>query len=267
MKANLYTIKPISNLHVGSGVVNLGVVDNLVQRDVLTGLPNINASSLKGALREYFTHSAGEDKEKKKVINKIFGSPVKGEERFPGSSRFFDANLLAIPVRSDKVPFFLATCPSVVRNLIDTVKLFEIKLDGLGLLDKLAKEKPLSVFNLNQVGAFVEDLDKQTVLSTLNILKLPPLFGDAPLLLLSNEQFSTLCNDYHLPVIARNHLENGKSKNLFYEQVVPRFSVFYFVVIEEGNSCFSVDGELIQIGANASIGYGFCKFARIASKS
>lgn len=273
MDVKLYKITPISNLHVGSGAVNFGVVDNLIQRDALTGLPVVNASSLKGALREHFTRST---KNVKIDIGQIFGSPVKGSNRSPGSTRFFDANLLAIPVRSDKVPFFLATCPSVIKDLISKVTLFKIDLDGLDvLLEQLTNAAPLSVFNKGQEDALVEDLDGKTGLVedldgkkglSQNISKLSPIFGNAPLLLVSDAQFKTLCDDNHLPVIARNYLNNGKSENLFYEQVIPRSSVLYFLMIEDKYK-LPLDNEVIQIGANASVGYGFCLFNQLVSKA
>ncbi len=55
MKTELYKIITLSNLHVGCGDINFDVIDNQVQRDPITQLPNINSSSLKGAFREHFT--------------------------------------------------------------------------------------------------------------------------------------------------------------------------------------------------------------------
>ena len=55
MKTELYKITTLSNLHVGSGDINFDVIDNQVQRDSITNLPNINSSSLKGAFREHFS--------------------------------------------------------------------------------------------------------------------------------------------------------------------------------------------------------------------
>ena len=54
MTTRMYVINTLSNMHVGSGEVNYGVIDNLIQRDSVTNLPNINSSGLKGAIREYF---------------------------------------------------------------------------------------------------------------------------------------------------------------------------------------------------------------------
>lgn len=81
MKAHLYHIETISNLHVGSGEANEGVIDNLIQRDAITDLPVIHSSSLKGALREHFKTS--------KVVKYIFGSEANDTScREAGAFRF-----------------------------------------------------------------------------------------------------------------------------------------------------------------------------------
>ena len=72
----------------------------------------------------------------------------------------------------------------------------------------------------------------------------------------------------HLPVIARNKLEDGKSENLWYEEVVPAESRFVFFVSYDNEEIFKefdeiIQKELIQIGANGSIGYGFCKITKV----
>ena len=60
-----------------------------------------------------------------------------------------------------------------------------------------------------------------------------------------------------------------KDKNLSYEEVVPRESVFYTGVInsqhidEFEDFCKKLEENLVQIGANATIGYGFTKFEEV----
>jgi len=61
MKYELYKITAMTNMHVGSGDMNFGVIDKLVQRDSLTGYPVIYSSSLKGALREFFKNETSEN--------------------------------------------------------------------------------------------------------------------------------------------------------------------------------------------------------------
>ena len=70
---------------------------------------------------------------------------------------------------------------------------------------------------------------------------------------------------YDLPVIARNHLDNGISKNLWYEEYVPYSSVLYMVVMTPDGEdiALELDGEIVQFGGNASIGCGFTKITKL----
>ena len=96
-----------------------------------------------------------------------------------------------------------------------------------------------------------------------------------------NELFSQIC-DFGLPVIARNSLdEKGISENLFYEEILPRRSVLWFMTgtydhffkKEENSFSGAFDffekrliRDNIQMGANASIGYGVTSIKRVGGK-
>ncbi|MCC8142633.1 MAG: hypothetical protein LUD02_02810 [Tannerellaceae bacterium] len=92
------------------------------------------------------------------------------------------------------------------------------------------------------------------------------LFGER-LVLVNEAAMKLITDDTHLPVMARNCLETG-NENLWYEQVLPRFTRLYTIFFsdtkKEKSSMKAFFDELnqgvFQIGANASIGYGFCKF-------
>ncbi len=230
MKATLYTIECISNLHVGSGQDNDGVIDGLIQRDVVTSLPCINASSLKGALREHceeWNKNHKDDKEKVNVVS-LFGKQVEGETNCaPGKYRFLDASILSIPRPSANVPFVQVTCDEVVTELQDKASLFGV---GLG------------------------DNEKDTILDLANVLETNKC---------SYKDFKKYCENDELPVIARNCLKDGESKNLWYEQVLPRKSRLAFFILhdeDEIDEAFNsaITSVPVQIGANASVGYGIC---------
>jgi len=86
----------------------------------------------------------------------------------------------------------------------------------------------------------------------------PATFHEKPV---ATDNLTSLCHDDNLPIIARNVLENGESKNLWYEQVLPAETVLYTIIQEEGEELAkALDGQIVQIGANATIGYGYCKF-------
>ena len=74
MVINMYKLQNITNMHVGSGGVNYDIIDNQVQKDEITNLPIIHASSLKGALREHFK------KRGNNFIEFIFGSSPSDEK-------------------------------------------------------------------------------------------------------------------------------------------------------------------------------------------
>lgn len=271
---DLYMITALSNMHVGSGDINFGVVDNLVQKDLITSVPIINSSGLKGALREFFNAGGIDDTE----IDYIFGPPQKArkggkKEQSSGMYKFFTANLLTLPARSSKKPFFRATSPMLLRELLNSVELFKLNIAWKEIIEELInnaapeKEKPV-IFEDLGADVIIEDF-KAVYKQFDNVNGLESVLG-CDVAIFHDDDFKELCEN--LPVIARNHLENGKSQNLWYEEVVPRQSRFYFIIAvpdsedtKDINQKFSehLQKNLIQIGANASIGYGFTEIKRI----
>lgn len=265
-----YLITCLTNLHAGSGDTNFGVVDNLVQRDPITNIPVIHASSLKGAIREYFQHlkDTGE-LSGKTTIDYIFGSDTqrdKGTSSNVGHFKFFQADLVSLPVRSNKEPFFRASTHEVIKSIEEKAKQLGLKSFSLDRPKDQPKEKQPIVFEAKFDGCRL-DMYKATGKD-----QKPGLahLGGNPALFHYND-FKQLIKK--LPVIARNKLENGESKNLWYEEVVPRESRFIFFVsrpnTEDGEEAIMVfdektSHESIQIGANASIGYGFTKIEKIS---
>ena len=84
----------------------------------------------------------------------------------------------------------------------------------------------------------------------------------------TNDYLASCCHVDNLPIIARNVLENGESKNLWYEQVLPAETVLYTIIQEENDDLLkALDGKIVQIGAGATIGYGYCKFNCINKES
>lgn len=214
---SVWLIIPQTNLHVGNeSIVNFSVIDKAIQRDVTTGLPCINSSSLKGAIKEYLT-SAKYDENK---IKDLFGSTKKDKNNSQkGSALFFDATLLAIPEQKTN-----GNSPYQLVYSKREVDAFLVKAKTLG-----AKEFTLDTGNWEE-----------------------------------SENFNSLCSDDNLPIIARNCLENGESSNLWYEQVLPAQSVLATIIQTNGKDDLKdMENAIVQIGANATIGYGYCKFIKL----
>lgn len=264
MIKEIYTIRTLTNLHAGSGDANYGIIDKLVQRDPVDEFPIVNASSLKGALRENKKVEKGNNNRHKDIVN-IFGNdPNDNDTSVKGNYYFFEARLLSIPVRSNAMPFFRATS-------VELIEAFTSHLEDLGLTELadrynisdqvVAKGKPSILSSLN-TPVYLEDWAAEKNLPESVSTKLQPIIGDN-IALFEHSDLKDLCR--HLPVIARNHLESGISQNLWYEEVVPRETVFYTVLLRpDGNDLLNIDDQTIQIGGNATIGYGFTKFRKIS---
>lgn len=153
---------------------------------------------------------------------KLFGSDKmdKKNDSQKGEAIFFDAKLLFLPQQDERTLFHYVTSDNVVAMLNDRVKMFDPSFNFA---------KPA---NYNGKAVKTE-----------------------------NEELTGLCSDDNLPIIARNVLDNGESKNLWYEQVLPAETVLYTIIQEKDDElATALDGQIVQIGANATIGYGYCKF-------
>lgn len=252
-----YLITCLTNMHVGSGGANYGVIDNLVQRDPVNNMPTINSSSLKGALREYFKNIWNENDVKLNYIFGSDGSSNRGNENGKegiGHYKFFNADLLVLPVRSNKKPFFRATAQMLVDTINTKAKAFGVT-ELTGNYNKTSPTVKESLPNLR-----LEDWSAST---DTNLNTDSNMGNDVAIF--NDDTFKILAKK--LPVIARNQLDNGTSKNLWYEEVVPRESRFIFFVsrTDKYSDEFetALNNKIVQIGANASIGYGYCKITKL----
>lgn len=235
-KTHVFCLRALTNLHVGAGDSFYGAVDKMVQRDAATHLPTIHSHSLKGALREYFEEEINADRQ---FVNRIFGTPVKGDSKDarPGAYRFFSADLVALPVPEENpdspVAYHLAADEFILGDIRQRLALMDPFWKTLGILGKQVKD-----------AAKLE-------------IKMDTTFS---------KRFKAAAEE--LPVVARNQLENGKSENLWYEELIPRESIFVVAIQsgltsdpdDEKNFLDKINGKVIQIGANATVGYGYCLF-------
>lgn len=278
-KTDLYLIRCITNLHAGSGDADYGVIDNLVQRDPVTSFPCIHASSLKGAIREYFEEYVEDNPDG--FISYIFGSDRNEKDnQQTGSYRFFGASLMSLPVRSTGKPSFRCFSKRTIEDFTDFSKSLNLSINEPQW--KTLKEITASpVIFEGTENTMLENhqanlyLDATQINSILNNTTdgLSKFLGTDVAFCSDENEFKEFTEN--LPVIARNQLENGESKNLWYEEVVPRETRFYtFISVPYANGSpeqndfyihFSnnIDGGVIQIGANATIGYGFCEFKKM----
>lgn len=219
-----------TNLHVGNeSVANYGLIDKAIQRDAVTQLPCINSSSLKGAINEYLTvvlTKSFSPEDRLAIFGVDKGDKSKSTQK--GNTCFFDAHILALPRPNNSTLYELASSDAVLTQFSNRLKTFGIEITPQGLKDKIKA-----------------------------------VCGRTPVIY-PNDKFVEICSDEELPIIARNCLENGESKNLWYEQILPRETVLGTLIL---SGCEKLSEKLnqkvIQIGANATIGYGYCEFIKL----
>jgi len=158
-KTKPFFIKVITPLHAGSGQ-DLGIVDLPIQRERHTGFPKIEASGLKGSIREAFEDIKNHrekienlqmiypdimsdwiiEKDGKKIVNEdnngkkltkfdqaiflLFGPEnVDSDHSHAGALGFIDARILLFPVKSAKGVFAWITCPKVLTRFKEDMEL------------------------------------------------------------------------------------------------------------------------------------------------
>jgi len=143
-----FFIRAITPVHAGSGN-DLGVVDLPIQREGHTGFPKIEASTLKGSIREAFEIKANGDKDKEIKIHLMFGydgTNANGDVKkffeeeldftqFSSAIAFADARILLFPIKSLKGVFAYATCPQVLKRLEEDLKM-ALKKDEIKIKEK-----------------------------------------------------------------------------------------------------------------------------------
>jgi CRISPR-associated protein Cmr4 len=301
-KTTAYLMTNLSNLHAGSGNTNYGIVDRQIQRDSATELPVVHASSLKGAVRDHMEcnlKAMNQDRpgtlsnQGHFKLRAIFGKEIgpgdgsknadeKEDSRFAnlpeeGLVRFHEARALFIPMRSDKRPFYHVTS---LQTLADAREWLELM--GIDELPPMLETDPINesqnlVYDKND--AYVEDILCKKADENDTIKALKSYYRIENLAILNEKDFTRILKS--LPIIARNRLDNGKSVNLWYEEVLPRRTVLLTAVsqydlfdpsdFKDFQKAFDklhtiLSSDIVQVGANASIGYGLCRFKSIGGK-
>lgn len=276
MESKFYGLKCITNLFVGNGDNSYGIIDNQVEKDPILETPIIPSSSLKGSLRDFFENNSDNNIK----ITEIFGSDAKETKNTnSGSYSFFTAQLLFRPMRvSDgNFTYCLVTTVDLLEKMVQMVSDLngDLPCDMLKAIKKV-KEKMNNLkdkYGISNKDISVEGYDleyckedvnkdvNKAIDLLLNIFEKFNLKNGVPIVILKPEIFKEI----DLPIVARNQLEDGLSNNLWYEEIVPHESIFYFAVMypDNNDSFKKFDEELrsniIRFGGGASIGYGYCK--------
>lgn len=278
MKKRMMTLFTRTPLHVGAGN-SVGVVDSPIQRERHTRIPIIPGSSLKGVLADHWL----EKDDKGKLVRSAEGVRLFGNESTDSASAgtllIGEARVLAFPVRSAKGMFAWVTSPLALnRYARDTGCDMSGKLIALGEQDCMASPGVAlegdKVVLEEYVVAKKGEVDE--VASLLKEMLKDNILWQAVtehLVILSDSLFAYFVENA-CEVVTRIRVDNetgtAAKGGLFNQEEVPSETLFYAMIAEQslrGKGEGAIDelktkldevGGVLQVGANETIGLGFC---------
>lgn len=271
---SFYAVSPI---HAGSGA-SVATVDLPIQRERHTGYPIIQASGVKGAMRDHFRKFNTESD--KMLINYIFGSDEqddwdKEKDALPGSISVSDAKLLAFPMRSNVAPFVWVTSPTVMNRLKKDLEFVGLSMDGAFKVDN---DEALVL-----EGDFTKDSKIILEDAVVNVVsekpnQVPFIKQNFPeidrLLLISDTMFDycvSSCTEVQTNIKIDSETGTASDHALRYQEFLPADSILYTVVyfsgsIKEDLKASAIRGYLketikdfIQVGGDTTLGKGIFK--------
>lgn len=279
----LYAVSPI---HMGAGTA-FGHIDSPIQRERHTDHPLFAGSGLKGAIRHRFARLPFWKEENN--LNRLFGP--EGGELYAGAVSFGDAQLIAFPVRSAKRGYVYATCPLALARTSRLLALMSkprlpVIADQPAEGNAAVCDNALLSNHKITLEAFEYTASESTSLKVLaqwlgdNALPQTPahaFFRDkitTDLVLLSDEDFSYFVKN---ATVVEPHVRiddatgTASDGGLFYVENLPPESLLVAPLLASqersgnqetpadtvlGHVLDNLDGQLVQIGGNATTGRG-----------
>lgn len=268
----LYAETPI---HAGTGT-DLGAVDLPIQREKHTGYPIIQASGVKGALRNTAELRLDSDN-----IRAIFGGATGDEgQDFAGAMSPSDARILLFPVRALKGVFVWVTSPTVLERFW-----LETGAEGAPATPQNVVQVSNSAL-LSQGQIMLEEYaydaeESELAVAWANYLAAHALFGSdndywkgrlrTHLVILPDDEFRDFVR-YATDIVTRIHIDDVtktvKEGQLFTQELLPADSLLYsFVHVTDSRGTNTPAQEVfdtlkttlderLQIGADETVGRG-----------
>jgi CRISPR-associated protein Cmr4 len=292
MKKSIMSVFTRTPMHVGAGS-SVGIVDLPIIRERHTGYPVIPGSSLKGVLADLWNDEANRERNAKNLLcrkgnsdaEKLFGVDNLTEQAASGKLLIGEGRVVAFPVRSAKGGFAWITCPLALgRYLRDSGQKTDLSSLKLAEMDCLAAKELQFAAKEGSTSIILEEYTLKCQNDTKNVLSnvagiLKQMSDDslwqeelgAHLAILSDEMFkyfveSTCEIAQHVKISDETGTAEGGA--LFNQENVPSETMFYAVFHEAENGWLKVLGDklvtvnnLLQIGADATTGLGWCSVA------
>ena len=245
-----YLIVTIDPVHVGTGGMRLGRVDNTIVREPGTKLPKIPGTALHGAIRAYSARRfgkiqcAGQSGHCGKLTCPIcytFGS-ISGQKSYSGVVSITDARILLFPVYSMVGPVWV-TSPTVLNDAGFG--------DNNNVSDDKAKWQGLTDGNALNLGWLM--LEKENNWTAPDNLKksIPEAIKDR-IVLVSDKLFSQIVNsNLEVRTSVSINPETGAAEEgaLYSYEAIPRATIMWFdVIVDDFRKEFPSSQKLVEWG-------------------
>lgn len=265
-------------MHVGTGV-GLGAVDMPIQREKHTGYPIIQASGIKGALRDTAQLKLGDGE----VMRSIFGSDAENRNITHASAMSpSDARILLFPVRALNGVFVWITSPTVLERFKQETGLTDLpavpEVGGQALVS--SSERILKGQIMLEEYTYPAQVSPE-VTAWAEYFATHALVGESTdfwkqrlqshLVILPDDEFRDFVK-YSTEIVTRIHIDDVKKTvkdgQLFTQELLPADSLLYSLV----HISRSRDGEInvgqvetvlreaigdrLQIGGDETVGRG-----------
>ena len=281
MKKAIMSIFTRTPMHVGAGS-SVGIVDLPIIRERHTGYPVIPGSSLKGVLADLWKDNM-EKNDKGKIVRKtesaaekLFGVDNDPKRAATGNLLVGESKIVAFPVRSAKAGFAWVTCPLALGRYLREANA-NITIPELKEMECCAS----SDLQFDQKNIILEEylISVKSDVPKAIVDELAKLSSDAlwqgelqkHLVILSDEMFkyfveSTCEIAQHVKINDETGTADGGA--LFNQENVPAETMFFTVFHELKDGCINdlqnklnEVSSLLQIGADATTGLGWCSVA------
>lgn len=276
MQTKIMTLFTRTPLHVGCGS-SVGAVDQPVVRERHTGFPVIPGSAIKGVLADLWNERKDKEIVRSEEGRLLFGNDDTANAA-AGKLLVGEGRLLAFPVRSAKGAFAWLTCPLALNRFrrdggaafaVPEVSGEEVLLtaeSGLKFVESgkvIFEEYPLTVS-----GTIGEDL-----FAALSGLCMDDIWAELKnrLAIVSDELFQYFAENA-CEIANHNRIDDEKGVvaqgALFNQENVPSETLFYGVMNAKDGAHLDLladrlnkAGNLLQVGADATTGLGWCSVA------
>ncbi len=281
----------LTSIHAGAGQA-LKAVDLPIQRERHTAWPMVQASGIKGALRDWCEKAWKKNGFNEELVECIFGRAGEESSNWAGAVTVTDARLLFFPVRSNMAPFVHVTCPAVLKRFKEDLALLGKELKASFEVERERFVPLKGDFPDKQI--ILEDMlvskENQNV-SKFDDLLNPYLNWLEKAILISDEVFGFLvrtATEVQAHIAIDDTTGTAKDGSLRYQEYLPADSVLYFLAFfsadrkpdskckEKGTRLLANDvaalvtkavATHLQIGGDFTLGKGICKVKWISSNT